>query len=530
MINDQLLSYVKQQLSLKVTKESISTNLKTQGWTDEDLNEVFKAIENPSMPTSTPVSPVISTMTPGVSQIQTTQTGLPQEVKHGGGKKIFSVIIVLILLGVAGAGVYAYYTGVLDFKKAETFEQVFTKAMDKISSQKYSKNTSEVGIVLKDKKIIAPFNLPAGVYPQINFSSEAFLSREDLNDPFKDKLLANAKFDLRNILKDPILAKIDFLIPEPMVFYVKLSELSGLPEGTPSLSVSLFQGKWWKVDVKALINNFADTDADKLLESIKNNQPSKEKLEKVNIIFKKYLGMAQVEKLADGVVDGAPAYHFSIVFDKKLFAAMLMEIAEVTRPDSTDGLQIETSEIKTEIENALNMIDLKSIEIFAGKRNYIPFQVTISLGISDKDGGNIADVNINYFTSSSAPMNIETPAESTDILYLLGPIVQSSLQTARQKGKEAGIKATLSSMRAQAELFYDSHSYSYSGFCLSKELKDARVYVEQQGGTGFICKDSPTKYSIGTKFPQNSGNWCVDSTGASKATTTLPVGTACPTK
>jgi len=44
MINDQLLDYVRQQLSLKVSREVIITNLKSTGWNEADINEAFRTV------------------------------------------------------------------------------------------------------------------------------------------------------------------------------------------------------------------------------------------------------------------------------------------------------------------------------------------------------------------------------------------------------------------------------------------------------------------------------------------------------
>ena len=383
-------------------------------------------------------------------------------------------------------------------------------------------------MTIKDEKIITQFNLPAGAYPKIQFSSNAFLSKEDLNDPSKNKVSMNAKFNFANILEEPISAEVDFLIPEPMIFYVKLTELTGLPEGAPSLSASLFQGKWWKIDVETLIENFAGMGAEEIQASFKNNQPSKEELEKIEVILKKYLSIVQAEKLADSSIDGDSAYRWRIDFEKKQFVDMFMEILEVTGKDSTGKIGIQTPEVKASIESSLNLIDIKPIEILVKKAGYLPLQVKFSLGILDEDGTNIADVDITYTTTSSEPIKIEAPAESTDILYLLGPIVQSSLDSARQKGKDASIKANMSSLRVQGELFWDDNN-GYSGFCLSKELKDTRKSIEGSGSTGFVCKDSVKAYAISTKLLQ-TGYWCVDSSGASKATSTASSGTTCPAK
>jgi hypothetical protein len=48
MANQQLLEYMQQQLSGKVAKDTIKANLKSQGWSDQDVVEGFEVIERPT--------------------------------------------------------------------------------------------------------------------------------------------------------------------------------------------------------------------------------------------------------------------------------------------------------------------------------------------------------------------------------------------------------------------------------------------------------------------------------------------------
>jgi|SRR3989344_1102790 len=54
MVNQELLSYIRQQLSQKVAKDVIKTNLMSQGWLDHDIAEGFVAIEGSA---AVPISP-----------------------------------------------------------------------------------------------------------------------------------------------------------------------------------------------------------------------------------------------------------------------------------------------------------------------------------------------------------------------------------------------------------------------------------------------------------------------------------------
>ncbi len=119
------------------------------------------------------------------------------------------------------------------------------------------------------------------------------------------------------------------------------------------------------------------------------------------------------------------------------------------------------------------------------------------------------------------------------IIGILASVVLSSLNTARDKGSDAAIKANLANIRVQAELVYDDNSpNSYSGLCTdTTAANQTAAAANALGGTvvntlgtagtatTVVChvaaNNSAWAVSSGTKVsPANS--WCVDSTGASK--------------
>ena len=62
MINSQLFDYVRQQLAVGVTKEQLQKTLASQGWNEQDVDEVFTTLEKNSItpvpPTTSPILPV----------------------------------------------------------------------------------------------------------------------------------------------------------------------------------------------------------------------------------------------------------------------------------------------------------------------------------------------------------------------------------------------------------------------------------------------------------------------------------------
>lgn len=110
------------------------------------------------------------------------------------------------------------------------------------------------------------------------------------------------------------------------------------------------------------------------------------------------------------------------------------------------------------------------------------------------------------------------------IIGILSSVVLASLNSARQKGQDAAIKADLNNMRAQAELYFDDNNYSYyvdddNNVCDSAEgLKPGFDKASDLGGGGECYANTDgsgwiawVKLKTGTDI-----GWCVDSGGLSQ--------------
>src|SRR3989344_5354170 len=131
MINTQLLSYVRQQLSLNIGRETITANLKGAGWTDADLNEAFTAVGLiGSNPTIIPISPMVS----GVIS-----HGVEAQVKtiHPKSKRMILFVSIFILFIVAGGGAYVYYSNT-----SVPLSNVSTKVIEDNQTEKSVTDTS----------------------------------------------------------------------------------------------------------------------------------------------------------------------------------------------------------------------------------------------------------------------------------------------------------------------------------------------------------------------------------------------------
>lgn len=111
------------------------------------------------------------------------------------------------------------------------------------------------------------------------------------------------------------------------------------------------------------------------------------------------------------------------------------------------------------------------------------------------------------------------------IIGILASIVLVSLGTARNKARDAAIKADLSGMRAAAELFASDNAPvdTYTGFCLSAlPTGGARIMNSLPGliATQKDCADSASAWAACAELIAVTADYyCVDSNGNARTIT-----------
>jgi type IV pilus assembly protein PilA len=120
------------------------------------------------------------------------------------------------------------------------------------------------------------------------------------------------------------------------------------------------------------------------------------------------------------------------------------------------------------------------------------------------------------------------------IIGILSSVVLASLNTARGKGADSAVKANLANVRAQAEIYYDTNSGYSSATIATLPVSSCTTASSVFVDTVFVnaiasitsASAAPTCVLGGTNGTRASswsmsaplkttGNWCVDSTGAS---------------
>lgn len=115
------------------------------------------------------------------------------------------------------------------------------------------------------------------------------------------------------------------------------------------------------------------------------------------------------------------------------------------------------------------------------------------------------------------------------IIGILSSIVLASLNTARSKGKDASVKGSLSSLRTQAEIYFDNNGdygdvdgttcTTATSLFADPEIAALITAAEDQGATVLCASDiSADAWAVSANLQgssdANNDFFCVDSTGS----------------
>ncbi len=210
-----------------------------------------------------------------------------------------------------------------------------------------------------------------------------------------------------------------------------------------------------------------------------------------------------------GFVDYLQSKEFTDVFD-------------YYQKNTTFTLWVDSQGYPAVVEQAVRFVPPDAASALKGKQAKIIFKLTLS------------DIN--------EPVTIKAPADAKTIDEVTGAQVAGSpLSTARAKGMDASIQANLSSMRVQAEIYYDKNSqYGVAGtsctntksFFSGTSVVTWIAAIEKANGAGtMVCNNTAKAYAVSSPLTASKTTtyWCVDSTGeSSKRTTPLGQATVCP--
>ena len=118
------------------------------------------------------------------------------------------------------------------------------------------------------------------------------------------------------------------------------------------------------------------------------------------------------------------------------------------------------------------------------------------------------------------------------IIGMLSAVVLASLNTARSKAGNTAIRTNMASIRAQAELYYDTSPTGYLGVCSDARILSSITATNNASGGTIICNNSATAWAVSSPLRVSEGSnfyWCVDGSGAARAhATAIGTATVCP--
>lgn len=494
MTNDQLLGYIRQQLAAGVDRSAIVANLKGVGWNENDINEGFEII-SPSrineVSFSVPSSPVVPSADLSMPE---TNNATPKKSQH----LFLGILFIIVLLGVGGSALYAYYSGAFVTLPA-LLEKTAVSSGD-ITSLSYEISSD---IDMTEVNNTSVNSLPLG----IDLSRVKVNMKGQVNNADKENIKNSINLSL-DLGMFSVKASVIFIGKDS---YFKVTELPQL------FSLMLpnapdFLDKWFSYDASEYVTKA----------SVEITKEQKQYL--VNIAKKMQI-LASSKKLNSETINGELSYHFAFDINEEQLGEYLVLGAEYLNSSETDPVKKEAFD-KEILKNQLSKLRDFSGDIWIGRNSNMVQKINIAFNVFP-DPAKTEKVKVlmaGNFSDRNVPVEIIAPASSVPFMSLIQP----SLDESAQRGNEAVIKSQLANMRALAELYYDANvNYSYDGLCNSKDTISTETKIKSAGGKGFFCRAKSQNYIMGAQFPDRPEYWCIDSRGGSVQNKKLPTGTYC---
>lgn len=535
MITDELLAYIKKGREVGATPAILRDKLKQNGWAEADINEAFTELGiiempvAPAAPISTPpANPVAAKPAAAATQpIQPVQPqaevkpvedfdqGIVIKEKKRGHFGLIATIFILVLVG--GGLAYGYNEGYF-FTLDSVVDEAWTSA--RASKSGTFDTTIRIDASSTVNGESAGEALMAGAMTK---GSVTLRGSYDVSTENNLKFVGDASIDF-GLMK----GSADFRIVNQNL-YAKLGSLSG----ASYLPVEEYTDKWISFDYKSDRNPgamlsmlpFGGFDPS----AIKNLTPE-EQQEILDITnradFIKVTDKMLPEKMGDVL-----SYHFHFVLDREGIKNYLLDLKvyldRVGKEDSYLS-SLDPTELGAELDNILDFQG----EAWVGIKDRFPYKFNVSFAIdSDKaEPGSVKVTLVSVFKDWNQPVAVEAPAESTTFEELMKAQMNSFGEDAPAADIDAETKGLMTSLRADAEIYFDKTG-GYKDFCFDSgegvQIMFDKIFENSNEGNYFDCKDDVKTYAVSTQL-RDLSYFCVDSTGYAGTVPAMISGTVCP--
>ncbi len=598
MINEEIISYIKNAKEHGITLDAIRMNLKTGGWNDADIDEAFAVTERSIASNIVPPFPQkpqdnsASIQMNNTSFVSQNQNGFVGGITNMPAKKkshwVILTILILVFLILGGTG-FAFY------KKIIPLPSFITKYLDKapydeqnlisgllfkmaqIKTVKYTVAT-EVSLGARDADV-KPLILTGDLAPTSFDQTEYFPTEFKLNTSI------TAETDLSNLANSDWKINLDTSgdlgdlyyqinidsLKKGKNIYFKVNNLPALFSFFP-----FPKSQWFLLDFDSIDEIAKQHLTDKEYEEFKSGtevdgenfqkqlleyeSKYKENREKSARIMKKFILMADEYKILafkepplKDEITVVPLYRYSLMFRPGTLTtfveAFMRDVLNEEFPEDREENEKLIAELKS--ENAIqimNYIEENTTILFWVDQNGLPESMKFKFRfVPGNVSGNFNEKQINFETNLklaniNAPIVIDAPANAKSFFQY----IFDSLESASIKANNAKIISNLSSLRAEAELYFDSkgnYGGKTSGGCavsgtifnsprianLLNEIKNIQIQENLQGKTA--CFSNKDAYAITTPLldvGDGQKYFCVDSAGTARETRSHAIAPICP--
>ncbi|MDE2030918.1 MAG: hypothetical protein KGI58_01510 [Patescibacteria group bacterium] len=492
MITPELVQFVRSELARGATKELITAQLKTQAWTDVDINEVFKSVSSSTSSASSPY---------------------PKKSKVFLGFVLIVLFFIIIILG----GFIAYASGYVI-----PLTNVFSESVQ--SSKSSTGTTFDIAVTVDSSGMKSLKNSEGFMSGTSNISTLDAKGSYDILDP------KNIKGNLSLLLESGTFETgIDARSVDGSLYL----DLTKAPD-FGFISLKPFENKWVVVPYKSnpseLTNNPLLSASG--ISNIDNSPLSKltdEQKQHIADITQKANFIKITSRHLPVIIDGNLSYHFNFDIDFNGIASYITDITNYLKSIDTNNTNISSIDT-TEYSKWANAIKNFKGEAWIGVFNHLPYKIISNFDILNPDKPEDGTININTsiaYSNWNKPVVVEVPQGAITFDQLMSSVnsnpynISSSTNDnsnsfidAQNKSRDASMESIISNMRAQAELFYNANN-TYKGFCTSRSQNGAyTLAVTLPQNTVYKCNDSSNEWASWAKLSTNS-YWCADSTGFS---------------
>jgi len=415
MITNQLIDYIKNQISNGITPEQIKNALIASGWQAKDIEEAFKSINLSQFPNLNETQ-----------QDLNSQPNSPALQKFN--LKLIAIIIVIGVILVGGAA-FAYFT----YLRPLSVEEVTSRMLENLSNIKsfnFNYNYSAIQSInvqnITQNSSKQPYsNTNQTINTNINATGT-----EDLSDSQNIKL----ELTLNPFISSPGLTL------SPSIKIIKISDKIYLKiNNIPNLgfiSPTILENKWIETDLNKLNQEFQNTPLGQIQNQINQQitqaSSSQFKLspDQIANIKEAILNSGVLDfkaALPDENIGGVNTYHYQFVLNKDKLVALVTKIGQIIKNNQSLS-QDDLNNIQNFKNSLNNNISLSPIDIWIGKKDFFPYQFSLSGSVLNlpANGDTVSWTLLLDFSNFNQPTNIVAPLNTISLEDLIKEIFNTS--------------------------------------------------------------------------------------------------------